>query len=255
MYQQLVNLLDPFLLFFLLTALALLNLWRDRSESRRRLLLVTIPFLGLLAACTPAVSHFAIGSLEWSYPPQSELPEDAEAIVVLACNMRAGNDVRPEPQVGSDTLYRCLHAAELYRQDPSRVVIVSGGQFTADDSDPTAAEVMRDFLVQLGISKEDVIVEGTSTNTYENAVETAKQLRERQIEKIVLVTDAVDLLRAERCFQAQEFEVVPSGCQYRATEFRWRVSTFLPSSGAAKGTHRAVHEWLGMAWYWWNGRI
>jgi len=255
MYRLLVNLLDPFLLLYLVTALALVNLWRNRAETRGRLLLLSVPFVGLTVVCTPAVSHLAIGTLEWWYPPHDVRPREVEAIVVLSSDVRPPNEMRPQAELGEESLYRCLHAARLYHRGEPCPVLVSGGKVDPDRPGPTLADLMRDFLLRLGVAEEDLIVEGRSRTTYENAVESAALLREHGIEKIQLVADAVDLLRAALCFRKQGLDVLASGCNYRATGWRWRLFGFLPSPGAAKAVERVTHEWLGVAWYWLRGRI
>ena len=53
----------------------------------------------------------------------------------------------------------------------------------------------------------------------------------------------------------QGMEVVPCGCEYRILDFEIGPSSFLPQPGAARGCQRAMHEWLGLAWYWLRGRI
>jgi len=134
-------------------------------------------------------------------------------------------------------------------------VLVSGGKVDPTTPGPTLAELMRDLLLELGVAEDDLILEDRSRNTYENALQSASLLREREIETVQLVADAVDLVRAELCFRKQGLKVVPSGCNYRATAWRWRLFGFLPSPGAAKCIERVTHEWLGIAWYRLRGRI
>ena len=254
MYRFLVDLLQPFLLLYLLTALALDNLWRKRRDKPGRLLLVTVPLAALAVACTPAVAYLALGSLEWHYPPQYDRPHDAEAIVVLGGSMLSPDEVRLRAELGEDSLYRCLHAVRLYHQGEPCPIVVSGGNVDPDTPGPALAEVMRDFLLEQGVAEADLLMEDQSRNTYENAAKTSPLLRRRGIDKIVLVTDATHLLRAPRCFRAQGFEVAPSGCRYRATRFEWSLFEFLPSPYAAQHIQRALHEWLGMTWYWLSGK-
>src|SRR5690349_7112093 len=87
MYEVVVKLLDPYALLYLLLALAVGNLWRRRGVTRRRLLLVTLPFAALTLLWVPAVVHLALGTLEWQYQPLRERPADAGAIVVLAAGL------------------------------------------------------------------------------------------------------------------------------------------------------------------------
>jgi uncharacterized SAM-binding protein YcdF (DUF218 family) len=255
MYYLATELLQPFVLLYLLMVLLLLGLWRKWREHRRLLLGLTLAFLLLTLCSLPAVNYLALGSLEWSYPPLQQAPEDAQAIVVLAGYIRPADDVRSEPELGEDTLYRCLRAAELYRQGKRRPVVVSGGAVDAAWSGPLIAPHMRDFLVQLGVSSGDVIVEDQSRTTWENAVQTQKLLQPLGIAKVVLVTDAAHLPRAVRCFRKQGLDVTPCGCRYRATSFRASLPAFLPDPAAAGGLLEAWHEWLGLAWYWLHGRI
>jgi len=255
MYHLVAALLDPFTLLFLLTAVGIANLWRRRVDSRRRLVLVAVPFAVLAVVSLPATAYLALGSLEWPYPPQAGRPRGVDTIVVLSGAVHPPNRVRPEAELGEDSLYRCLHAARLYRRTGPCLVVASGGKVDSRTPGPTVAAAMRDFLIEQGVADSDLLLEDRSRSTYENARNTAVLLRERGIEKIVLVTDASHMLRAERCFLAQGIEVYPSGCRHQATEFRWSLLTFLPRPWAARDVQRAAHEWMGLAWYRLHGRI
>ena len=252
MYHFVVALLQPFVLLYLVVGLVLLRLWRRQREQRRSLLILIGSFCTLFFCSTPLASYLALGSLEWSYPPPQR-PEDAQAIVILAGYVHPADGVRRHPQLGPDTLYRCLEGAELYHQGQPCPVLVSGGK--VEDARPTIAPLMRDFLVQLGVSATDILAEDHSRSTWENAVESHKVLKPRGISKILLVTDAAHLFRAERCFRNQGMEVVPWGCRYRAMGFPLEWSYFLPSPTGGAGLDEASHEWLGLAWYWLHGRL
>jgi uncharacterized SAM-binding protein YcdF (DUF218 family) len=219
------------------------------------LLLVTVPFLALLLLSMPVLAFLAVGSLEWRYPPLEQRPADAQAIVILAAGLVPPNPTHPSAELDDDALYRCLHGARLYHQGPPCPVLVSGGKIDPDTAGPTHARAMADFLEQLGVDSADLIQEERSRTTYENAVECAKVLHARGLRKVLLVTDAVDMWRAELCFLKQEVEVYPSACHYRAAAFDGSVLNYLPSPGAARTFQRVGHEWLGVAWYGLRGRI
>jgi uncharacterized SAM-binding protein YcdF (DUF218 family) len=180
------------------------------------------------------------------------MPKDAQAIVVLAAGFRPPDNTRLRAELDEDTLQRCLHAAELYRQRPC-TVIVSGGD--PDEPGPVCAQVMCEFLVHLGVKPSDIVVEDKSRTTYENAVECTKVLKQRQIRNAVLIVDAVDMLRALACFRNQGMELAPSPCHHRATEFGPTFFDFVPNLRAGQNCQRVWHEWLGMAWYWLKGRL
>ena len=80
-------------------------------------------------------------------------------------------------------------------------------------------------------------------------------LERRGVERVVLVTDAASMFRAERCFRKQGLEVVPAPCNFRTGHFQWELDAFLPDPRAARHTGEAAHEWLGTLWYWCRGRM
>jgi uncharacterized SAM-binding protein YcdF (DUF218 family) len=148
-----------------------------------------------------------------------------------------------------------MKAAELYQAADPCLIVVTGGRVDLRKKGPVMAVVMRDLLLQLGVQPEDVIVESRSRSTYENAVFASEYLRDRGIDSVVVVSDATHLARATRCFKKLGFQTWGAGCQYRATELRLTVFSFLPSLGAAAANQAVFHEWLGFVWYWMNGRI
>jgi uncharacterized SAM-binding protein YcdF (DUF218 family) len=255
MYRVVSLLLQPHLVLFVLVALALANLWRQRKETRRRLLLVAIPFAGLLILSLPAVTYLALGSLEWEFPALENRPDDAEAIVVLSGAVRFADNDEQDFELAIDSLYRCVKAAALYHQGRPCPVILTGGVVDPSSGYPPCARLMKRFLLRMGVAANDLIVEDQATSTFENAVYASKILKERGLGKIILITDAAHMRRSVACFQRQGVaSVVPCGCRYRATRtLTWY--DFVPRPGAAQGVDDAWHEWLGTAWYWWHGRI
>jgi len=201
----------------------------------------------------PAVSQLALGTLEWSYPPLEHQPEDVQAIVVLAGSVYPADAVRRQPELGEDTLYRCLKAAQYYHTGTPCLVLVSGG--TVEAGGPLCAPLMGDFLIRLGVAASDVLIEDRSRTTWENAVESRKLLEQRGIRKVVLITDASHLRRAVGCFRKQGLDPVACGCRYRATSFPGKLFDFLPNPSGGKGMQVAWHEWLGLGWYWLQDRI
>jgi uncharacterized SAM-binding protein YcdF (DUF218 family) len=249
-------LFDPIVLTYLLAVLTVANLWRKRRETRRRLLLATVPLVLVVLCSLPVCSYFAKASLEWRYPPMEQRPGDAEAIVVLGGYVHTLDTAREwqfrigkKYELAADTYYRCLRAAEVYHQGEPLPVVVSGGQANAAGEGPPLAQVMHDFLLELGVRSEDLVDEAESHNTYENAVQTARLLQERGIHSIVLVTDARHLHRAVGCFRKQGLEVTPCGCRYGANHFDLQLSSFMPNPVAIRQCQAVCHEWFGVAWY------
>jgi uncharacterized SAM-binding protein YcdF (DUF218 family) len=255
MYHFLVTLSQPHTILSLLMCWAVFRLWRRRGEPHRpvRVLVISLVILAILSM--PAVAHLTLLSLERYASPLAERPTDAEAIVVFSAGLYPPSGPRLEAEMDEDSLHRCLYAAKLYAQGSPCPILVSGGKVDPDAQGPTCAAVMSAFLHQYGVSASDIIVEENSGTTYENAVECARILKERQIRRVVLVVDAVDMYRAAACLRKQGIEVIPAPCHYRATVFQFSGRAFVPRPGAAVQFQRVWHEWLGSAWYWCRGRI
>jgi uncharacterized SAM-binding protein YcdF (DUF218 family) len=230
--------------------LGIANLWRQRRESRRRLLWVTVPFVLLSILSIPAVAFVALGTLEWSYPPSDDLPENPQVLVVLSGYMYAPDSGRrDQAELSGDTYYRCRHALRLYRKAKGCPILVSGGISDGAPNGPPLADAMRDFFLEQGVKASDLIVENRSLTTYENALESCKLLRERGIQRIVLITDARHTWRSLLCFQKQGMDVVPSACNSYTARFRHTLGDYLPSPRGAARFLEAFHEWLGVAFY------
>jgi uncharacterized SAM-binding protein YcdF (DUF218 family) len=248
-------LLQPYFLLLLVTAIAVANLWRRRRETRKRLLLVSLPLLGFVLLSMPAVAYLTQGSLEWPYPPLKNRPTDTDAIIVMSAGIYPSDNVRAKAELDRDSCYRCLHASELYHQGIPCPIIVCGGNPDEGDENPPNARVMQDFLQEIGVPSAYIIVEDRSRTTYENVLECSKLVEKHQFKKILLVTDGIHLHRALGCFRKQGIDAIPAGCNYRATKFSGTIISFWPDSDSIESTGRVAHEWLGLGWYWLRGRI
>jgi uncharacterized SAM-binding protein YcdF (DUF218 family) len=143
---------------------------------------------------------------------------------------------------------------DIHRANPDRLILLSGGAIDGAGS-PSAAAIMRDFLIGQGVNGSLIEVEEDSQNTYENAVGCNKILRDRGVHRIVLVTDASHMPRASACFRKQGLEVTPSPCGHMANEYHFGWLDLIPSVGSAALVDMAWHEWLGISFYWIRGRI
>ena len=122
-------------------------------------------------------------------------------------------------------------------------VVASGGRL----GDRVLAEIMRDALIAEGVPRESIWLEGESNSTRENAAFSAKLLLPRGIRRIVLVTEAYHMRRAERDFLKEGFDVEPAPCSYRSVEFDGRWEQWFPDARAVTINENTLHEWLALA--------
>jgi uncharacterized SAM-binding protein YcdF (DUF218 family) len=240
----------------LLTSVALANLWWRRNAPKRRglvCLTVLLVLLGLMS--TPVITYLVTATLEWPYPPLAARPEGIEAIVVLGGAVHAPSVPGQPAELGADSLYRCLYARQLYRAGPACPIIVSGGKVSSSQKTPPVSHAMRDFLAAAGVDPQDIIVEDLSRNTYENAVNVSKLLREKNLSRVLLVTDAIHLRRSQLCFAGRGVRLIPAGVGHGTERFNWTMFKVVPNPKAAVQVERVYHEWAGIVWYWLKGRL
>lgn len=190
--------------------------------------------------------------LEGRYPPRGYPTGDAGAIVVLASAVYPPSPPMPDPRAGADTYERCQYAAWLFKHWKPLPILASGGGGFVDS--PPYAFAMREALEREGVPASSIWVEDRSRTTHENAAYSAAILRQKGIQRIVLVTDAYHMLRADACFRKESFAVIPAACGYR-TYSTFRLANLLPGWEPIAWNEDAVHESVGLAWYKLHGWI
>jgi uncharacterized SAM-binding protein YcdF (DUF218 family) len=251
LYEFIVGLLQPFTFLTLSIAVALAWAWRSVRPRGRALNAACLLMGVLFVLSTEAVGYLASGSLEWAYPPTAPVPLPTDTVVVLSGGMSILDDAGKEVQLGNDTLKRCLYGARLYRRAGGCRMILSGGKVDWTEPGPTFAAAMRDFLVEIGVRPDDLVLE----DKYENAVYSKPLLEQTGGGRIFLVTEAAHMYRSEKCFRAQGVDVTPAACDHHIGRFEFVPTTFLPSARGISQVVRASHEWLGVVWYRLRGRI
>jgi len=164
--------------------------------------------------------------------------QPAPAIVVLTAY------VAPDGTLNESAMRRIHTAARLYHRGLSPLVIMTGG----DPRLPQAADFMAEFAGELGVPHSAIILEKKSKNTHFSAVNVAALCRDRGIERVLLVTDAVHMRRAAAAFRAQGLSVSPAPAD------PWSLWWETPEIQLKK-FWAALHEYGGLIYYWWKGWI
>jgi uncharacterized SAM-binding protein YcdF (DUF218 family) len=224
---------------------------------RRRLgrVLMVAAAVGLFLWSWPPVAARLSATLERRYPVQALPLGDAPAIVVLSGNLYPTDGAQVGALPGVGTYLRCHHAAWLYRNWKRVPILVSGGVPNANHSRDNLAAVMKIALEREGVPEDAIWMEGGSRSTYENAVYSARMLRGRGINRIVLVTEAIHMPRAAAAFRRQGLEVVPAPCAFRYVRFWWSWWNVVPDPSRMLLNEDVLHEWIGLAWYSMTGKV
>lgn len=249
---------QPLYTFLLLLVLLLsVRLWRKRRDRGARIVMFAATLLSV--ASWPPCAWLTTKTLETGY--DSGCPPDIEknsvgAIVVLSAGVQPPAPGRPYTLPDRSTELRCEHAAWIYREWSALPILATGGYVGPKNfPEESYASVMRQVLVQSGVAPEHIWTEERARSTYENAVYSGEILRARGIQRVILVTQAFHMRRAELVFRKQGIDVVPAPCDRRTADFPTNLLSFVPSANAILRNEEVAHEWAGIAWYWMRGRL
>jgi uncharacterized SAM-binding protein YcdF (DUF218 family) len=245
--------LYPLGLACLLLVVALGMLWR---RSRWASLPVALALIVLLLASNSWVANDLVKSLEWQHIPAGKLPK-ADAIVVLGGGTKPAFPPRPAVDL-SEEGDRVLYGAQLYREGNAPVVITSGGRIDWRGSGPPESGDMAEILKTLGVPASAILQDPTSLNTYQNAVNVRRIVKERGFRRILLVTSAMHMPRSLRIFQRQGIDAIPAPTDFLIAQqdIKETDSTpqaillnLFPDAGQLENTTRALKEFMGMVIY------
>ncbi|MFP4198877.1 MAG: YdcF family protein [Halanaerobium sp.] len=171
-------------------------------------------------------------------------------VVVLGGGLNYHSREEAAPSVHSTQ--RLVRGYQLQRR--LNVPLIYSGGVAIGQEKLSEADAAAEFLESLGMDLNFYISEDRAQTTFENAAYLKKWLEENEIEKIYLVTSAYHTLRSAAVFRAQgiDFLAVHSGYIYDH-QFGWL--SYLPNRGALTANLSALHEWVGLFWYYLRGRI
>lgn len=237
------NLILPPASLLLLTAIGLLlrRRWRHAGSIVAGAALALLVFLS-----SNAGAGFLVRPLEaMATPLRDPGNAGAQAIVVLAAGrLRAAPEYGERDIPDHIALARLRYAAHLQRRT-GLPILVSGGAPRPGATrlaDAMAAALREDFGVPVRW------VEGRSRNTAENAAFSAALLRVDEVERVLLVTDAMHMERARTVFQRTGLKVTDAPTMFFGEQARG-LGAWVPSAEGMRRSWYASYELIGIAWY------
>lgn len=208
--------------------------------------------LALLLACAGLA-----WSVVWSVPQSSEwlrrsledrnpvLAADAapraDAVVVLGGGGHTGWS-RREGVTADDLPHSRLAAgARLWLAGRAPRVILSGG----GENGHSEARAMARAIATLGVPKDVLLLEQRSRDTRGNAAYTAELARHHGIRRVLLVTSALHMPRAELLFRRAGLEVVPMPVPEPRIDGGWS-QRWIPRPRALWRSGRALKEYAAL---------
>ncbi len=225
-------------LYLLILTFAVINLKKKKLAT----FLLSLLFLLIYFPSTRVGRDLILKPLEDAYP----YPKNPKCsyIVVL------GGGITPHspsqgggPSVRPPVALRLYEAYKLWKSLKVPIV-VSGGKVLSNQPESRA---MKEFLLTLGVPKEEVIEESKSRTTFENALYTKEIVKG---EKVCLITSAYHMPRSVMIFKAFKFKIIPVPADYRASRgIDYDLLSFIPFPTYLKDSMDGFREYVGIAFF------
>jgi uncharacterized SAM-binding protein YcdF (DUF218 family) len=202
----------------------------------------------LFAMCTPIGADLLVSPLEGkTVALKTGRNTGAQAIVVLAAGrMQNAKEYANTHIPDYIALARLRYAARL-QHETGLPLLVSGGNIAQDGTNDSKAAGMARAL------REDFRtpvkwIEGQSESTAENATRSIAILQANGIQRILLVTDAMHMPRAELMFLRHGMNVISAPTMFFGAQ-KPSIRGLIPDAESMRLSYYATYEWLGLAWY------
>ena len=173
--------------------------------------------------------------------------EPAEAVVVLGGYAQPFTNSYLKVEF-SEPCDRILTGVGLIRAGKGRVLVLGGGGW-GDPPLPYEADAVKQFIVAWNLVSVPIESLGANENTHDEAVHAVALARQHGWKKVILVTSAWHMRRAEATFIKAGLDVVPVGCDFQGSMVfaKPRHTFFTPRSESMIRFKLWLEEVLG---YW-----
>lgn len=176
-----------------------INRWLNSLLKFTKYSLITFLFFSIIIMYTPLANELP--------RPLFVEPEVKEADVIVVL----GSGIYTNGYLSWDSLLRTFKGSELYKAGYAKKILFSGR--SGSDNLPeeiSLAKSMAEVAKQNGIPNEAILLENSSRNTYENAINTAEIMKREGFKTALLVTSASHMKRAKLVFEHAGVEVIPA---------------------------------------------
>ena len=202
----------------------------------------------LVILSMPIVSDKLIAYLESDYELiKPSKVESADAVVVLSGMVKTIQTKNGLDYEWGEAADRIFAGIDLFKSNKAPVLILTGRKLPWSIGVPEG-EYLRDVAIDLGVPKKDILL----TENVENTDQEAKAIKKLLLldnPKIILVTSAFHMPRAQLVFEAAGINVIPFPVDFIIEAQKITFMSFIPSANSFKATSFFVREMIGRTYY------
>lgn len=195
--------------------------------------------------------------LQWEVSPTDpiSITQPFDVGIILTGGMILNKESTPTEIFTDKSADRFIQPLRLYKAGKLKKILISGGN---TDLTIIRKDVINEtlkvaqLLEELGVKKEDILLETKARNTRENALYSIEILKKNpQLgNRYALFSSAFHLRRAEGCFEKAGMKVTPYGTTYYAKARSFTINNLiLPGEENMNISYHFIHEIMGYVVY------
>ncbi len=195
--------------------------------------------------------------LQWEVPPTAPVTiiQPFDVGIILTGGMILNKESTQTEIFPDKSADRFIQPLRLYKAGKLKRILISGGNanlaiIRKDETNETLK--VAQLLEELGVRKEDILLETKARNTRENALFSIAILKKNpQLgSRYALFTSAFHLRRAKECFEKAGMKVTPFGTAYYAKARSLNLNNLLlPREENMDISYHFIHEIIGYIVY------
>ena len=173
--------------------------------------------------------------------------ETADAIVVLSGMVKpikVKNSIKYE---FNEKVDRIIAGIDLFKNKKAPILILTRGNLPWINGKPEG-EFLKEFVIKYGIPSESIFLTENVQNTKQEA-KSIQKIFTNQDFKIILVTSAFHMKRAQKLFEMENLDVVPFPVDFINSETDFTMLDLIPSAGSLTDTSNFIREIIGRIYY------
>jgi len=200
----------------------------------------------LIASTNPLIGNYLMKRLEHPYQPIpiSSIKENDAVIVLSGMLHQVGNKKYSTYEFNDPD--RFFAGIDLIKQSKADKLIFTAAQLPWSDNGLPEGYVLKDKAISLGIPGVILVTEKVK-NTYEESLAVTKIVPNNS--SIILVTSAFHMQRSKYLFEKQGFDVMPYPVDFKSSNVKISIMSFLPKIDAFYKTSIFIRENIGRLYY------
>jgi uncharacterized SAM-binding protein YcdF (DUF218 family) len=230
-------------------ALAALSLFLNNKKLKKRFLIATLITAYFFSNTFIAKEFMRM----WEPKPVSvhQIKKNYDVVIVLGGGIIT-QDAQNKTLTFRNNPDRIMQALWLYENNKADKILISSGSGSMQYPDMLESVLLRNFLVDIGVPRQDILIDSVSNNTHENAVKTAEILNREYPDggSFLLITSASHMMRSKACFKKAGVNVDTFPVDLTAGNRSWYwMNLLLPNTEALKIWNDLLHELIGCLTY------